>query len=84
MSGAEILWDLDYRGDSSDKSFVNNVLGVYYDSDDADSYSVTGEGELAGMNLSFEFGSGSPYHKLSIQMLSHHLTVLLPGMEQEE
>ena len=44
LSGAEILWDLDYRGDSSDKSFVNNVLGVYFDSDDADSYSVTGEG----------------------------------------
>ena len=65
------------------KVLVSNVLGVYYDSDDADSYSVTGEGELAGMNLSFEFGSGSPYHVEYPDVISSSHSVVA-GMEQEE
>ena len=76
ISGSEILWDLDNKGDASDKSFVNDVLHVSYGSDDADSYSVIGEGVLAGTNVSFEFGYGAPYHVEYPDVISSTETVV--------
>ncbi|VAX16476.1 hypothetical protein MNBD_IGNAVI01-2052, partial [hydrothermal vent metagenome] len=35
VSGSEIGWDLDYKGDSQDKDFYNNYLKAKYISDDA-------------------------------------------------
>lgn len=42
VSGSEIGWDLDYKGDSQDKSFYYNYLKAKYISDDALSSSVSG------------------------------------------
>jgi uncharacterized protein (TIGR03382 family) len=61
-SGAEILWDLDWRGDAADKAFAAEVLGATYDTDDAGTFEVTGEGLLEGVGL-LDFGEedGAPY-----------------------
>lgn len=42
VSGSEIGWDLDFKGDSQDKSFYNNYLKSSYISDDALASSVKG------------------------------------------
>jgi len=62
VSGAEVLWDLDWRGDASDKAFAAEVLGATYDTDDAGTTMVTGEGILEGVGL-LDFGEevGAPY-----------------------
>ena len=60
-SGAEILWDLDYRGDSSDQSFATEVLGAALADDDAGTTDATGEGILAGLVLDFGEEDGAPY-----------------------
>jgi len=61
-SGAEILWDLDWRGDAEDKAFAAEVLGASYDTDDAGTTGATGEGILEGVGL-LDFGEedGAPY-----------------------
>ncbi len=48
-SGAEILWDLDERGDAADRAFAADVLGATMASDDAGTSIVAGEGVLAGV-----------------------------------
>ncbi len=40
VSGAEIGWDLDYRGDALDRTFYRNWLRAEYQSDDAGTYQV--------------------------------------------
>jgi len=61
-SGAEILWDLDWRGDASDKAFAAEVLEATYDTDDAGTTMATAEGILEGVG-SLDFGEevGAPY-----------------------
>ncbi len=56
-SGAEVFWDLDYRGDDDDKAFALGVLGAGMEDDAAASSDVDGEGPLAGILL--DFGDGA-------------------------
>jgi spore germination protein YaaH len=42
VSGAEIGWDLDYKGHSIDRTFYNNFLKADYAKDDAGVYAVSG------------------------------------------
>jgi hypothetical protein len=60
-SGSEILWDLDYRGDSQDLAFAEEVLGATMAADDADTWSADGEGLLGGLSLDFGEEHGAPY-----------------------
>ena len=60
VSGAEVLWDLDRRGSSSDKQFAIDVLGAVLDSDTAETTTATGVGLAAGLDLSFP-DETSPY-----------------------
>ncbi len=60
-SGAEILWDLDERGDSLDQAFAAGTLGATMASDAAASDAVDGEGVLAGIQLDFGTAWGGSY-----------------------
>jgi len=61
-SGSEVLWDLDFRGDTADKAFAHEVLGATFASDDAGSDIVTGEGVLDGAGpLDFAEADGAGY-----------------------
>jgi hypothetical protein len=60
-SGAEILWDLDAKGSSSDKAFATDVLGATLASDDAATEAVSGEGILEGLALDFGPDDGASY-----------------------
>jgi len=60
-SGAEILWDLDERGDSLDQAFALTRLGATMASDAAASDAVDGEGLLAGVKLDFGPAWGGDY-----------------------
>lgn len=42
VSGSEIGWDLDYKGNAEDKSFYHNYLKANFVKDDANIYSVKG------------------------------------------
>jgi MYXO-CTERM domain-containing protein len=61
VSGAEILWDLDERGDAQDRSFAAEVLGASLADDNSGSTQVTGAGILAGLVLDFAESDGAPY-----------------------
>lgn len=60
VSGSEIAWDLDERGSTTDRDFIQNYLKVAYAGDDAESSSVTGvsDGIFDGANLTY---GSSPY-----------------------
>jgi hypothetical protein len=60
-TGAEILWDLDYRGAAGDQAFAAEVLGATMESDASDSTVVDGEGILAGLTLDFGVEDGGAY-----------------------
>jgi len=60
-SGAEILWDLDERGDSLDQAFALTRLGATMEADAAASDAVDGEGVLAGIQLDFGPAWGGDY-----------------------
>jgi hypothetical protein len=60
-SGAEIGWDLDYRGDASDRAFAEEVLGIAMADDDAGTTDADGLGILAGLLLDFGEEDGAPY-----------------------
>jgi hypothetical protein len=59
-SGAEILWDLDHRGNAEDKAFALEVLGASMLADSAGTSGAGGVGPLEGLDLSFPAGT-SPY-----------------------
>ena len=40
VSGAEIAWDLHYKGDAEDQAFSETVLGIAFGSDDAGTYTL--------------------------------------------
>ncbi|MEA1986929.1 MAG: T9SS type A sorting domain-containing protein [Candidatus Marinimicrobia bacterium] len=59
VSGAEVGWDLDYKGGSSDKDFYNGFLKANYEADDSDDYSVYGESGTVFAGLSFGYDDGT-------------------------
>jgi len=61
VSGSEVLWDLDARGTEADRAFARDVLGATMDADDAGTTTVSGEGALAGLDLSFGEDVGAPW-----------------------
>jgi MYXO-CTERM domain-containing protein len=62
VSGSELLWDLDARGDAADKAFCDDVLSARLASDKADSEAVSGEGLLAGVGaMDFSAAAGGAY-----------------------
>ncbi len=52
-TGAEILWDLDAKGDADEQAFAEEVLGARYASDDCECTRATGRDILAGVEMSF-------------------------------
>ena len=56
-TGAEILWDLDERGDDDDRAFALEVLGAGLAADTCNCDRAEGDGALAGLTLAF----GEPY-----------------------
>ena len=56
VSGSEVGWDLDYKGDSQDNSFYYNYLKAKYISDDAISNSAIGVINSSMDECSFLFG----------------------------
>ncbi len=61
VSGAEILWDLDYLGTSDDQAFAADILGAGMEEDDADVYTAVGTGILDGLTMNFDEASGAQY-----------------------
>jgi N-acetylmuramoyl-L-alanine amidase len=63
VSGAEIGWDLDYRGSAGDRAFYNNYLKASYVGDDAGTYQVGAAvgGIFAGLAFSFDDGTHGTY-----------------------
>jgi spore germination protein YaaH len=64
VSGAEIGWDLDYKGHAIDQSFYNEHLRADYVADDAGVYAVSGVSGTIFENLSgiaFDDGSHGTY-----------------------
>lgn len=68
ISGSEIGWDLDHKGDSgntwkngtpNDTTFYNNYLLSNYNDDDANTYQVSGSSGSIFDGLSFFFDDGS-------------------------
>jgi hypothetical protein len=62
ISGAEILWDLDFLGSDEDRAFARDVLGATMAADAASSDDVRGEGLLEGVGpMDFGLEDGAPY-----------------------
>lgn len=61
VTGAEVLWDLDFRGSEADRAFAQGVLGALMERDDAGTESAVGAGILDGIDLSFSEAAGAPY-----------------------
>ncbi|TNE90510.1 MAG: hypothetical protein EP330_07845 [Deltaproteobacteria bacterium] len=55
VSGAEVLWDLDNRGNAADQAFASEVLGATMASDDAGTTRVNPAGLLDGVGA-LDFG----------------------------
>lgn len=56
VSGAEVLWDLDANGSTTDQTFASDVLGASMQADAASTTTAVGQGVLAGVTLSFGAG----------------------------
>ncbi len=61
VSGSEIGWDLYEKGTAAEQQFYTGYFHNQYVSDDANTYSASGAGLLAGLNLSFDDGSHGTY-----------------------
>jgi len=63
ISGSEIAWDLDYSGQSSDRSFFSSYLKAAYREDDSNSYGVNGKSgsPFSGLNFSYDDGNHGIY-----------------------
>ena len=77
MSGAEVLWDLDYRGDAADRTFAEEVLGALMESDDAEVTTATGSGVLEGISVDFSVEGGGLYHVEYPDVLNTSRSVVL-------
>ena len=66
VSGAEVGWDLDAQGSTSDRAFFRNVLGATYVADDANTYGlqagVPGTVSAGLLASSFDNGTGPTYN----------------------
>ena len=61
-TGSEIFWDLDERGDASDRDFAAAVLGASLAADDAGTETVDGEGVLVDVGpMDFSLDAGAPF-----------------------
>ncbi|MBC8216140.1 MAG: T9SS type A sorting domain-containing protein [Candidatus Marinimicrobia bacterium] len=58
VTGSEIAWDLDYRGDAQDNDFIYNYFKVGMAYDDAESFSVNGVQDTPFFGLSFSYDDG--------------------------
>jgi hypothetical protein len=61
VSGSEILWDLDFRGEATDQQFALEVLGAAMASDDSQTTQVDGVALLEGLVLDFGEDAGGAY-----------------------
>ena len=59
VSGSEVAWDLDHKGSTSDKTFINNILKTKYDQDDSQDYTVTGATGTIFEGLTIHFDDGT-------------------------
>lgn len=57
VSGAEIGWDLDYKGDASDKAFFNETLNAKYVSDESGLYTFFGTDDFSAISGDFDDGT---------------------------
>lgn len=60
-SGAEMLWDLDYKGSAEDKAFALDILGATMASDESGTFGLVGADILSGLDASFGVDDGAPY-----------------------
>jgi MYXO-CTERM domain-containing protein len=60
-SGAETLWDLDYRGSADDKTFALDILGATMASDASDTFVADGADILSGLTVRFGVEDGAAY-----------------------
>jgi len=58
-SGSEVAYDLGYSGHGA--TFLASALGAAFAADDSNSYTVSGEGPLAGLGPYGYGGAGAPY-----------------------
>jgi len=65
VSGSEVAWDLDYRGDAQDNDFIFNYFKVGMAYDNAGSYTVNGLSEtpFSGLTLSYDDGTHGVYEE---------------------
>jgi len=61
VTGSEVLWDLDYRGDEDDQAFARDVLKASMGADDSGTEMATGKALLEGLILNFGESDGAPY-----------------------
>ena len=57
VSGAEIGWDLDHRGDAADKAFFNETLNAKYVADESGLYTFFGTDGFADVSGAFDDGT---------------------------
>lgn len=57
VSGAEIGWDLDYKGDTADKAFFNETLNAKYVADESGLYTFFGADDLSTVSGWFDDGT---------------------------
>ncbi len=57
VSGAEIGWDLDYKGDASDKVFFNETLNAKYVVDESGLYTFFGINDFSTISGAFDDGT---------------------------
>ena len=57
VSGAEIAWDLDYKGDSADKAFFNQTLNTKYVADESGLYTFFGADGFSTVSGCFDDGT---------------------------
>jgi len=57
VSGAEIGWDLDHRGDADDKAFFNETLNAKYVDDKSGLYTFVGTDDLSAISGFFDDGT---------------------------
>ncbi|MBR4489560.1 N-acetylmuramoyl-L-alanine amidase, partial [bacterium] len=57
VSGAEIAWDLDYKGDAADKAFFNETLNAKYVADESGLYTFFGINDFSTISGAFDDGT---------------------------
>jgi hypothetical protein len=65
VTGSEIGWDLDYKGTSSDKTFIRKYLKCRYAEDDSKSYTATGitGTPFEGITIHYDNGTHGVYEE---------------------